>query len=297
MGVRLSDPVRLFIFGLGYSASAFAHAFRAKADWIGGTVREPDKAASLASDGLHTFVFDGENPGAGVAEALRDATHVLVSIAPGTADPVLAVHGGTIRDAPHLRWIGYLSTVGVYGDHGGDWVDEATAPRPVSRRSRERVVAEEAWSALAAECGVPLAIFRLAGIYGPGRNAFVNLAGGRAKRIVKPGQVFNRIHVDDIAQVLAAAVTLNASGVFNVADEEPAPPQDVVAYAAGLMGVDPPPEVPFDDADMTPMARSFYGENKRVSNRRLKNDLGVVLRYPTWREALTALWQDGNWRG
>jgi dTDP-4-dehydrorhamnose reductase len=293
----MTAPVRLFVFGLGYSAAAFARGFRQQADWIGGTVREVDRAVPLAAERLRPFVFDGSHPGIGVGEAVRQATHLVISIPPGESDPVLAVHRQAILAAEHLVWIGYLSTVGVYGDHGGAWVDEATRPRPVSRRSRERVAAEEAWTALAAERGVPLAILRLAGIYGPGRNAFVNLAAGKAKRIVKPDQVFNRIHVDDIAQVLSAAVARNAAGVFNVADDEPAPPQDVVTYAAKLMGVPPPPEVPFDQADMTPMARSFYGENKRVENRRLQADLGMTLRYPTYREGLAALWRDGTWNG
>jgi dTDP-4-dehydrorhamnose reductase len=293
----MTAPVRLFVFGLGYSAAAFARSFRREADWVGGTVREVERAVALAGEGLRPLIFDGSHPGIGVGEAVRHATHLLISIPPGESDPVLAVHRQAVLAAEHLVWIGYLSTVGVYGDHGGAWVDEATPPKPVSRRSLERLAAEEAWTALAAERGVPLAIFRLAGIYGPGRNAFVNLAAGKAKRIVKPDQVFNRIHVDDIATVLAAAANRKAAGIFNVADNEPAPPQDVVTYAAKLMGVAPPPKVPFDAADMTPMARSFYGENKRVANRRLATELGVTLRYPTYREGLTALWRDGTWKG
>ena len=290
------DPIRLFVFGLGYSGTAFADAMRDRAGWMGGTVREAERAAHLRTTGIAAEVFDGKRPGPAVAAALAGATHVLVSIAPGEAgDRVLAHHRTDILAAPNLRWIGYLSTVGVYGDHGGARVDEETPPRPRRGRSEARLAAEEAWKALAAGRGVPLGIFRVAGIYGPGRNAFVNLAEGKARRIVKPGQVFNRIHVADIAQALAAAAASPATRIYNLADNEPAPPQDVVAYAAELMGVPAPPEIPFDEAELTPMARSFYGENKRVSNRRIKDELGVALRYPTYRDGLTALWRDGNW--
>jgi nucleoside-diphosphate-sugar epimerase len=192
--------------------------------------------------------------------------------------------------APHLRWIGYLSTVGVYGDHKGAWVDETTVPRPSDGRSRYRLEAENGWLALGAARGIPTQVFRLAGIYGPGRNQLVQLAQGTARRIVKPGQVFNRIHVDDIAQVVAASLARPRAGaIYNVADDEPSPPQDVVTFAAALCGLVPPPEIPYDVADLTPMSRSFYSENKRVRNRLLSAELGVALRYPTYREGLTAL--------
>jgi nucleoside-diphosphate-sugar epimerase len=293
----VSDPVRLFVFGLGYSAGRFARAMRGSADWIGGTVRGIDKAVALSAQPfVRPYVFNGASPGLGISEAVKIATHVLVSVAPGEWDPVLQHHRSSIAAAANLRWLGYLSTVGVYGDYGGAWVSESTTPHPKSDRAVQRLAAEKAWAELAAERGVPLATFRLAGIYGPGRNAFVNLSAGTAHRIVKPGQVFNRIHVDDIAAALTAALAADAAGIFNVADDQPAPPQDVVAFAAGLMGIEPPPEVPFDKAELSPMARSFYGENKRVSNRRLKADLGVALRYPTWREGLAAMWRDGTWR-
>ncbi len=289
----MPDPVRLFVFGLGYSAGAFARALAPKADWVGGTVRVPDRPAG---QGIATIPWQGAAPAADVVEALAGATHLLVSIPPGDSDPVLAHFGEAIRAAPRLKWIGTLSTVGVYGDYGGAWVSEATTPHPQSARGRQRLAAEKAWAMLAAECGVPLAIFRLAGIYGPGRNALANLAEGRAHRIVKPGQVFNRIHVDDIVAVLSAAVAEDAAGLFNVTDDEPAPPQDVVAYAASLMGVDPPPEVAFAEANLSPMARSFYGDNKRVANALIKRALGIVLRFPTYREGLGTLWRDGTWR-
>ena len=292
----MSAALHLFVFGLGYSGKAIAHELHGKAEWVGGTVRSVDKAVALAGEGLNTLMFDGRTPGIGITEAVRHATHLLVSIAPGEADPVLAIHRGSILAAEHLRWIGYLSTVGVYGNYGGAWVSERTTPHPARGRSTERLAAEKAWQALAAEKKVPLAVFRLAGIYGPGRNALANLADGSAKRIVKPGQVFNRIHVADIAQTVATAIAGNSDGIFNVADDEPAPPQDVVAFAAGLMGVAAPPEVPIESANLSPMAASFYAESRRVANRKIRSELGVALRYPTYREGLTALWREGNWR-
>jgi hypothetical protein len=293
----MKTPVHLFVFGLGYAGARLALAMRGEARWVGGTVRGVAEAVALAGEGLRSLVFSGTQAGIGVAEGVRQSTHILGSIPPGDGDPALVCHRASILAADHLRWIGYLSTVGVYGDHGGGWVDEATAPAPVAPRSAARLAAEQAWQAVAAERRVPLAIFRVAGIYGPGRNAFVNLSEGTAHRVVKAGQVFNRIHVDDLVAVLRAAIDQDAGGVFNLADDEPAPPQDVVAYAAGLMGVAPPPAVPFAAADLSPMARSFYGENKRVKADRLRSPLGVTLRYPTYREGLAALWRDGTWRG
>jgi nucleoside-diphosphate-sugar epimerase len=187
-----------------------------------------------------------------------------------------------------LQWAGYLSTVGVYGDHDGAWVDETTALRPVSRRSVQRVAAERAWQDLQQASDITCGAFRLAGIYGENRSALDKVRSGTARRIIKPGQVFNRIHVDDIGRVVAAAARANSRGVFNVADDVPCPPQDVVAYAAALLGVEPPPEVAFDDADLSPMGRSFYGENKQVSNDRIKQAFGPML-YPSYREGLAGL--------
>ncbi len=264
-----------------------------QAEWVGGTVRSADKAVG---QGVTAIPWDGMAHSVEVAEALSGATHVIVSIPPGDSDPVLAHYAGAIGAAQHLKWIGILSTVGVYGDYAGAWVSERTTPHPRSSRALQRLVAEKAWQQLASERDTPLAIFRLAGIYGPGRNTLVNLAESRAHRIVKPGQVFNRIHVDDIVQVLSSAVARNAAGIFNVADDEPAPPQDVVAYAAALMGVEPPPEIPFAEADLSPMARSFYGDNKRVANARIKRELGIALRFPSYREGLGTLWRDATWR-
>ncbi|WP_159586771.1 SDR family oxidoreductase [Chelativorans xinjiangense] len=289
---------RVFIFGAGYSAQAFAREIAGEAPFIGGTTRSAEKAAILAGKGIGPFVYTGKGLGAGILEALRTTTHLLVSIAPDeNGDPVLtdlrAAAAGTM---PALEWVGYLSTVGVYGDHGGAWVDEESECRPTSRRSRWRLDAEKAWMAFSREAGIPVAILRLSGIYGPGRNAFVNLAAGTARRIVKPGQVFNRIHVADIAGALRHLMQAPAGGIYNVTDDEPAPPQDVVAYAARLMGVEPPPEIAFEDADMSPMARSFYAECKRASNRKLKES-GYRLHYPDFRKALEAMWEAGAWKG
>lgn len=289
---------RFFIFGAGYSAKAFAAAQRDPSIAIAGTTRSPEKFAALRHAGIEPFLFDGKALSPELLGWLSQATHLVVSVAPDEAgDPVLAATKGEIaRLAPELRWIGYLSTVGVYGDHGGGWVDETTECRPVSGRSRLRLRAEREWLGLGEQTGVPVAVLRLSGIYGPGRNAFVNLNNGTAKRLVKPGQVFNRIHAADIAGALRHLAGRELGGVFNVTDDMPAPPQDVVAYAAGLMGVEPPPETPFAAAQLSPMARSFYGENKRVSNAALK-ETGYDFSYPDYRSALDAMWAGGSWAG
>ena len=234
--------------------------------------------------------FPGDEPR--LAEDVAEADAILVSVPPDPAlpaphDPVLAAFGDAIRAAPRLKWLGYLSTIGVYGDHDGAWIDETTAPAPVSRRSRARLAAELAWLALE---GAPVHVFRIAGIYGPGRSAFDKLAAGTAKRIVKPGQVFNRIHVDDIAAVLQASLDRPRPGaVYNVTDDEPAPPQDVIVEAARLASLPLPPEIAYDDAALSPMAASFWGETKRVSNRLIREELDLRLACPTYREGLRAI--------
>lgn len=281
--------MKLFVFGVGFSSKAFIEEVRTQFDWIGGTTRSAEKAETLRAMGIEPFLFDGTAKGDGIAEALRTATHVLVSIAPSeTGDPVLLQHGDDLKTSKP-NWIGYLSTVGVYGNHDGAWVDEDTECRPVSRRSVQRMAAETDWLEFSASTQVPVQIFRLSGIYGPGRNAFENFRKGKARRLVKPGQVFNRIHVADIAGAVSAAMSSPTTRIFNVTDDEPAPPQDVVTFAADLLGVEAPPEIPFETADLTPMARSFYGENKRVSNRRVKDELGYTFRFPNYRVALQDL--------
>jgi len=286
---------RFLLLGAGYSARAFAARLKDRAD-IAGTRRSAEKASSLSASGITPLVFDGTAISPELADALRRTTHLVVSAAPAPDDPFLSALRQPMKEAlPALRWVGYLSTVGVYGNHDGAWVTEESACLPRPGRSDGRLAAEQAWTAAGRAAGVPVALLRLSGIYGPGRNAFANLAAGTARRIVKPGQIFNRIHVADIAGALDLLAGRELDGPFNVSDDEPSPPQDVVSYAAGLMGVEPPPEIAFDDADMTPMARSFYGETKRVANAKLKT-AGYAFQYPNYRVALDAMWRDGNWR-
>jgi nucleoside-diphosphate-sugar epimerase len=292
--------MRLFVFGLGYTAQALIRTYRHRFSGLSGTVRTSDKAASLRAGGIAAHALEACDEAA-LMDDLRRADAVLVSAAPSDrGDPILERFGDTLARASHRlsaghAWIGYLSTVGVYGDHGGAWIDETTPPEARSRRGRERVTAEAAWRDLGQRTGQPVHVFRLAGIYGPGRNALVKLARGEAHRIIKPGQVFNRIHVDDIASVLMASMSEPQAGaIYNVSDDEPGPPQDVIAYAAGLAGIAPPPEIPFESAHLSPMARSFYADNRRVSNRLIRRRLGVDLRYPTYREGLQALYAQGE---
>ncbi len=285
---------RIFIFGAGYSGKAFARASK-DAGTILGTTRAAEKFEALRQTGIQPLLFDGALTPE-ISDALEKTTHLVVSVAPDEAgDPVLNAARQTIAAMPALEWIAYLSTVGVYGDHGGGWVDEIAECRPVSKRSMLRVAAEQDWLKLGRDIGRPVAILRLSGIYGPGRNALVNLENGTARRLIKPGQVFNRIHCDDIAGALWHLLKDNSGGIFNVTDDLPAPPQDVVTYAAGLMGVTPPPEIPFETAQLSPMARSFYGENKRVANTAIKA-AGYRFRFPDYRSAFDHMWAEGNWR-
>lgn len=282
----------LLAIGLGYSAKEIALRLKQDGWRIIGTARSENSLRAIQAMGCDAVPFEGEAASSALAEAMNEATHLLVSAAPGeNGDPVLRCHSGDLAKAPYLKWIGYLSTIGVYGDHEGAWVDESTEPRPASQRSIWRLAAEDAWRAFADGRSIALQIFRLAGIYGPGRNQFEKLRAGREKRIYKPGQVFNRIHVADIASTVIAGIEAgsSATGVFNVTDDEPAPPQDVIAYAAGLLGMEPPPLVDWNEADMSPMARSFYSENKRVRNERIKRELGMTLSFPTYREGLKTL--------
>ena len=283
--------MNLLVFGHGYTSAAFLHRLEGRLGGAVATVRSPDKAARLAQPGLAVRVLSDEAADPAIPADIAAADAILVSVPPGPAgDPVLQLFEGAIAAAPRLRWLGYLSTVGVYGDHDGAPVDENAPTRPKSARSVERLAAERAWLALGERSGKAVAVFRLAGIYGPGRGPFFKVRAGTAQRIVKPGQVMNRIHVDDIAAVLEASLDRPRPGaIYNVADDEPAPPGDVVAFAADLAGVPPPPEVDFATADLSPMARSFYGENKRVLNGRVRDELGVRLAYPTYREGLRAV--------
>ncbi|HBT70011.1 MAG TPA: NAD(P)-dependent oxidoreductase [Agrobacterium sp.] len=290
--------MHVMIFGAGYSGKAISNALKTEAATIAGTTRSEDKFSSLTAAGMTPLLFDGAHLNDELITAMGNVTHLVQSIAPGKeGDPLLALLGDDLkRLLPNLKWLAYLSTVGVYGDHDGAWVDEDTPCRPVSARSVERVAAETVWATAAQRADMPLAILRLSGIYGPGRNAFMNFEKGTARRLVKKDQVFNRIRVEDIGAALAFLAQRNQRGVFNVTDYDPGPPQDVVSYAATLMGVEPPPEQPFETADLTPMARSFYGENKRVSNARIRR-LGFDFGFPDYKMSLAQLWKNGLWRG
>ncbi len=282
----------LVCFGFGFSAGVLAERLSPQGWRITGTSRSAEGVERIRARGFEAAHFDGTAQSDDVAAALETASHLLISAPPGDdGDPVLAHHQADIIAAAGLRWIGYLSTIGVYGDRGGAWVDETTPEAPSSERSKRRLAAEQSWLALKRTAAGPeVQVFRLAGIYGPGRSAIDQLRAGRARRIVSPGQVFNRIHVDDIASTLAAAITTDgAHTVYNVTDDEPAPPQDVIGHAAKLLGVPAPPEVPIEEADLSPMAKSFYSELRRVRNDRIKKDLGVRLCYPTYREGLAAV--------
>lgn len=278
----------MFSFGHGFSSRALARRLCPLGWRFIGTTRKPERLAELRTEGVDPVLW----PGADIAGHLSAATHLLLSAAPGAdGDPVLAQDRQAIeRIAPGLKWVGYLSTTGVYGDHQGGWVDENTPLTPSTKRGQQRVETERAWQDLAERTGLPLHIFRLAGIYGPGRGPFAKVRSGTARRIIKPGQVFSRIHVDDIAQVLEASINRpNPGAIYNLCDDDPAPPQDVIAHAAELLGMPLPPEENFAEAEMTPMARSFYAESKRVRNDRIKNELGVELFHPTYRSGLETL--------
>lgn len=269
----------LLSIGHGYSARALTPHLLKRGWRVLGTTRTEEKAAQLRAAGVEAYLW----PGANLKPLIGEATHILSSVAPGSAeDPVLHAYRTELRSAPAV-WVGYLSTVGVYGDRQGGWVDETSSLRPSTKRGKARVKAEAAWQSL----DLPLHIFRLAGIYGPGRGPFEKVRRGIARRIIKPGQVFSRIHVEDIATTLLASIDAPApGGIYNVNDDESAPPEDVIEHAARLLDVPVPPAVPFETAEMTPMAASFYAESKRCSNRRLREELGVELAFPTYREGL-----------
>ena len=285
---------RLFCFGLGYTALALAGRLQQRGWRVAGTVRSEAAAASLRASGIEALLFDRVQPPQEAAAALAGTTHILASVPPDEqGDAVLDGWRAAIAQLDGLEWLGYLSTTGVYGDRAGEWVDETSPLQPTGVRGRRRLAAEQAWLALWREQGVPVHLFRLAGIYGPGRSALDTIRSGRAQRIVKPGQVFSRIHVADIAATLEASIARpNPGAAYNVCDDNPAPPDEVLAYAASLLGVTPPPAVPFEDAQLSEMARSFYADNKRVDNRRIKHELRVVLAYPDYRAGLTALLRD-----
>lgn len=278
---------QLLSIGHGYAAVHVAQALPAR--WqVAGTTRCAERVDALRRARITPVIWEAGGDPHPLVAVLEGATHLISSVAPGeTGDPVLPALGGLM--APRLRWVGYLSATSVYGDAGGGWLNEDSPPAPGTARGRARLEAEEGWRDFCARRGLACAIFRIAGIYGPGRSAIDALRAGRARRLVKPGQVFNRIHVVDLGRIVAAAAARKAAGVFNLCDDEPAPPQDVIAHAATLTGLPCPPETPFNAADLGPMARSFYSENKRLRSNRVGPDLGVRLRYPDYRTGLAAI--------
>ncbi|MGO1119131.1 SDR family oxidoreductase [Rhodovibrionaceae bacterium A322] len=282
---------RLFCFGLGYSALRLARRLMAQGWTVAGTTRSEDSAEKLRQLGIDAYLFQDGRPLSDPASALAGATHLLTSIKPEEGiDPVLSVHEADILAARDLQWVGYLSTTGVYGNTNGGCVSEESPVNPTSDRNRWRVEAEARWLDLQRARDLPVHVFRLAGIYGPGRNQFVSLAKGRARRLIREGQVFSRIHVDDIGGAVMASMAQPQPGrTYNVCDDLPENPAVVVEYAAKLQGVTPPPLVPFEEAELSPMARSFYLDNRRVSNERLRQELGYDFAYPTYKEGLTAL--------
>jgi nucleoside-diphosphate-sugar epimerase len=288
--------MKLLVFGFGYSAHYIVDRLRVTGTQVTATVRSRAKADLLTQTGITARIFSSDRVDEALRADIAASEAILVSVPPEpTGDPVLAAFADAIATASKLRWIGYLSTVGVYGDHAGNWVDETTPATPATERSRRRAQVEQDWLGLGARHAAAVQIFRLPGIYGPGRNQLAQLASGTARRIVKPGQVFNRIHVEDIAAGVEASLARPRAGaIYNLTDDEPAPPQDVIAFAARLCGVEPPPDIPFDAAELSPMARSFFSESKRVRNALIRRELGVNLRYPTYREGLSALRAGGE---
>jgi nucleoside-diphosphate-sugar epimerase len=284
MRIWISDMTRLFVFGMGYSALALARTLSPDIWSVAGTCRTPQGAEALRAHGVDPVLFDGAK--SIDTAAFASATHLLASIPPDDGDPTLRHHATDIAALPDLKWVGYLSTTSVYGVDDGRLVDEDLACDPSSERGQRRLTAERAWQALP----LPAHVFRLSGIYGPGRSIFDTIRAGRAQRIVKPGHAFNRIHVKDIAgTVLASIQRPNPGRVYNLADDLPAPSADLVTYACELLGIQPPREIPFEQAILSPMARDFWADNKRIDNRRIKQELGVNLLYPTYREGLDAI--------
>jgi nucleoside-diphosphate-sugar epimerase len=288
--------VKVFFFGVGYCAEALIR--RAPEIEGSGTARSEARVAALKVGGVEAYLFDSARAESRIERALAQAEAIVVSIPPRGADGPLDRYAAAIQSAPELRRILYYSTVGVYGDHGGVWVDETSATLTRSTRGLARLADEARWAAAGRARGVAVDLLRLPGIYGPGRNALVRLRQGTARRIVKPGHVSNRAHVDDIAEVTRLVLGRGLEGqIWNVADEEPAPPEDVIAFAAMLLGLAPPPEEPYDEMAMSPMSASFFGDEKRVSAAKAKALLGFKPAYPTYREGLKALAAAGEGRG
>ena len=276
----------LLCFGFGFSARTLAARLDRRVWKISATSRDQEGIGEIEAQGFSGLPFDS------TLQIAQDITHLLISVPPDEhGDPVLRLLQAQLqKHSKNLKWVGYLSTTGVYGDRGGDWVDEDCLLEPTTARGQRRLEAERNWLRLHTDFGAPVHLFRLAGIYGPGRNQLLNVRDGSAKRIIKPEQIFSRIHVEDVAGVLAASIAKpNPGRAYNVCDDEPCPPQNVVEFAADLLGQPLPPEIPFEDANLSPMAKSFYADSKRVSNQRIKTELGYKLIYPNYRDGLRAL--------
>lgn len=279
---------KLFCFGYGYTGDYLGQALKKAGGWtIAGTTRDPEKRRFLKNLGVRGYMFDYTQPLEDPQLFLKGTTHLLISTPPAdNGDPTFLMHEDDILSIPTLEWVGYLSSTSVYGDRSGEWVDENSEVRPSTKRGSRRARAEAQWLSLAGQ-GVPVHVFRLAGIYGPGRSALDSVRAGIARRIDKPGHAFSRIHIDDIVQVLMASMAKpNPGAVYNLADDLAAPSHAVIAEACDMLGLTPPPLIKYDDADMAPIARSFYSDNKRIKNDRIKNELGVVLKHPTFMEGL-----------
>jgi nucleoside-diphosphate-sugar epimerase len=281
----------LFCFGFGYTCDYLGHALMQEGGWrVSGTTRDPEKRKELRARGVNAYLFDDEVPLPDALYILRDVTHILISTPPDDhGDPSFAMYGQDILKLQNLEWIGYLSTTGAYGDRSGGWVDENSEIRPTTIRGSRRVKAEEQWLSLCHHNNLPVHIFRLAGIYGPGRSALDSVRAGVARRVDKPGHAFSRIHVEDIVQVLKACIAHPKAGeIYNLADDVPAPSHEVIDYACKLLGLPSPPLIPFDKVDLAPITQSFYADNKRIKNDKIKNELGVKLKYRSYREGLEA---------
>lgn len=287
----MSNSKKLFCFGYGYTCDYLGHMLQEQGDWsVCGTTRDYEKKNSLIVRGIDAHIFDYAHPLADPYSILHGTTHLVISTPPGDeGDPAFDMHARDILNIPSLEWVGYLSTTGVYGNRDGDWVDETSEPLADSQRGSRRLKAEEQWLSLAASDDLPVHIFRLAGIYGPGRSALDSIRAGVARRINKPGHAFSRIHVEDIVQVLRASIERpNPKSIYNVCDDQPSPSHEVISYACELLKRPPPPLIPFEEADLAPITRSFYADNKRVRNDKIKQELGVNLKYKTYQEGLQA---------
>lgn len=279
---------KIFCFGYGYVCDFLGHALKEQGWKVAGTSRDSDKRQMMRSAGVDAYLFDDERPLGDPLFVLNDVTHVIISTPPGREGcPAYHAHGRMLSSLPNLEWVGYLSSTCVYGDRGGDWVDEYTEVCPTSIRGTRRCKAEEQWRMLRRTENLPVHVFRLAGIYGPGRSALDSVRSGLARRIEKPGQVFSRIHVNDIVDVIEASIQQpNPGAVYNLCDDNPVPAHEVIAYACELLGKDVPPLIPIEEANLPPMALSFYSDNKRVRNDRIKQELAIKLRYADYRAGI-----------